>query len=406
MLLEKQKDYPGAMEGYTLCLNQCSALSAAVNEESNEALITEMEKNQRIGFLKDVRGEVMLRIALLKKDTGSLDQSMQLCNTIAMEFNDAIRANALCLKGLIHEVQAEYPTSEIVYRSVLSIVGDHCIALERLGRVYLRYRETIPAAVQCFFKAVEVNPSNHVAWYLLGRCYMATSQYSDACEAYNRSINLNPNDPQTWCSLGVLYYAFGQYREALGMLVKALKLNPKMADAWYNVGALYDMCDQPDDAQMAYQKAKEHGLGERFVKAGIGINPVGGAAPSASGATGAGSAMNVDSTALSNVNNVTAGNLGAAAAAVLQQQQQQLQRQQMSQLHQQMMQQVQEQVAAAVAAVQGGNNGSIHSNQQSQSQPAIFAPSTNVVEQHHDASRDFYPSHVTSSMGQMSSPEI
>jgi len=85
-----------------------------------------------------------------------------------------------------------------------------------------RYRETIPAAVQCFFKSVETNPSNHVAWYLLGRCYMATSQYSDACEAYNRAVNLNPNDPQVWCSLGVLYYAFGQYREALGGLVLSL----------------------------------------------------------------------------------------------------------------------------------------------------------------------------------------
>ena len=135
-----------------------------------------------------------------------------------------------------------------------------------------RYRETIPAAVQCFFKAVDTNPANHVAWYLLGRCYMATSQYSDACEAYNRAVNLNPNDPQIWCSLGVLYYAFGQYREALGMLSRALKIDPTMSDAWYNVGALYDMCDQPEDAQQAYAKAKEHGLADRFSKAGLGMN--------------------------------------------------------------------------------------------------------------------------------------
>ena len=140
--------------------------------------------------------------------------------------------------------------------------------------LYFRYRETIPAAVQCFFKSVETNPSSHVAWYLLGRCYMATAQYSDACEAYNRAVNLNSNDPQVWCSLGVLYYAFGQYREALGMLTRALKLDCTMADAWYNVGALYDMCDQPEDAQQAYLKAKEHGLADRFAKAGMGLNPI------------------------------------------------------------------------------------------------------------------------------------
>lgn len=274
LLLEKQNDYQGAMEGYTTCLNQCSSLSMVINEQSHDSVITEMEKSQRINFLKDIRGEIMLRIAMLKKDMGAVDQAMHLCNTIANEFSEAIKANALCLKGVLHEMKSEYPTAEVVYRSVLNFRSDHCIALERLGRVYLRYRETIPAAVQCFFKAVEINPSNSIAWYLLGRCYMATSQYSDACEAYNRSVNINPNDAQTWCSLGVLYYAFGQYREALGMLSRALKLDPTMADAWYNVGALYDMCDQPEDAQMAYHKAKEFGVSDRFAKVGIGINPL------------------------------------------------------------------------------------------------------------------------------------
>jgi tetratricopeptide (TPR) repeat protein len=162
----------------------------------------------------------------------------------------------------------------VVYRSALQLLPGHGTALERLGRVYLRYRETIPAAVQCFFKSVETNPSNHVAWYLLGRCYMATAQYSDAFEAYSRAVNLNPNDPQIWCSLGVLYYAFGQYRESLGMLARALKLEPSMADAWYNVGALYDMVDQPDDAQLAYMKARENGLADRFARAGMGVNPL------------------------------------------------------------------------------------------------------------------------------------
>lgn len=70
----------------------------------------------------------------------------------------------------------DYPGAEVVYRSALQLVQGHLVALERLGRVYLRYRETIPAAVQCFFKAVEVNPSSSVVWYLLGRCYMATAQ--------------------------------------------------------------------------------------------------------------------------------------------------------------------------------------------------------------------------------------
>ncbi len=139
LLAEKRKDFAAAMEGYTNCLNQCSAMANVINNDSfNKG--TEMDKAQKITFLKEVRGEVMLRIAMLKKEMGAIDQAMQMCNTITSEpFNDAIRANALCLKGLLHEVRSEFPTSEVVYRSVLHLRSDHCTALERLGRVYLRY---------------------------------------------------------------------------------------------------------------------------------------------------------------------------------------------------------------------------------------------------------------------------
>lgn len=41
-------------------------------------------------------------------------------------------------QGLLYEIRNEFPTSEVVYRSVLQISGGHSTALERLGRVYLR----------------------------------------------------------------------------------------------------------------------------------------------------------------------------------------------------------------------------------------------------------------------------
>lgn len=291
LVSEKKREYTFAMTGYIACIHDVSTyihgqeqqltqlisdVRCDTRDRSGDQLLTEEARMlNHIASMKELKGEILLRIAVLRKETGAWEQAMVTCTSmIGDSFSDNIRANALCLKGLLHEMQSEFPAAEIVYRSALQMLPGHSIALERLGRVYLRYRETIPAAVQCFFKSVETNPSNHMAWYLLGRCYMATAQYSDACEAYNRAVNLNPNDPQIWCSLGVLYYAFGQYREALGMLARALKLDPTMADAWYNVGALYDMCDQSEDAQQAYIKAREHGLADRFARAGMGFNPM------------------------------------------------------------------------------------------------------------------------------------
>jgi tetratricopeptide (TPR) repeat protein len=127
--------------------------------------------------------------------------------------------------------------------------------------------------------------------------------------------------------LGVLYYAFGQYKESLGMLARAIKLDPTMADAWYNVGALYDMCDQPEDAQQAYMKARENGLADRFARAGMGLNPVAMQSlhhmpvTNMGGSSGGGVVVDIQHSSSSVAS-------PSSAAAVIQQQQQQQQQQQ------------------------------------------------------------------------------
>ena len=133
LMSEKRKDYTIAMEGYVTCLNQCAAAqtqtsdeatSSSANEASNptnsssnansnqwtaegtssnapaaSTAATETPAQSKLVFMKELRGEVMLRIAVLKKEMGAIDQAMQMCNTISGEpFGDSIRANALCLK--------------------------------------------------------------------------------------------------------------------------------------------------------------------------------------------------------------------------------------------------------------------------------------------------------------------
>lgn len=135
LMSEKRKDYTIAMEGYVTCLNQCAAAQNqptddAANSNSNNGAGTAASNEQggnwpagessgatssgqsnagagtgtgtgtqKLVFMKELRGEVMLRIAVLKKEMGAIDQSMQMCNSITTEaFGDSIRANALCLK--------------------------------------------------------------------------------------------------------------------------------------------------------------------------------------------------------------------------------------------------------------------------------------------------------------------
>lgn len=97
MLAEKKKDYAVALEEYTACLGEC-------REDGENAGSTPppASSDKTITFMKDLKGEIMLRIAVLRKEMGLVDLSMQMCNSITAEpYNDAIRANALCLKVIL-----------------------------------------------------------------------------------------------------------------------------------------------------------------------------------------------------------------------------------------------------------------------------------------------------------------
>lgn len=261
LIFEKRREFTKAFEAYKFVKVSCAAIIGPASKSK--------ASQNTIQFFTELNGEVTLRLAVLKREMGALEESMSLCENILREpYGLALKGNAFCLQGLLYESRNAFPQAESSYRNGLQLCQSHFIALERLGRVYLRYKEAVPVAVQCFFKCLELDPENAIAWYLLGRCYMVTSQFSDACEAYNRAVNLEPNYAHVWCSLGVLYYSFGQYREALGMLRRALQIDSKMTDAWYNIGALYDICEQPQDAQQAYMKANEFGMVDRLARSG------------------------------------------------------------------------------------------------------------------------------------------
>lgn len=128
-MFEKRKDFGHAMEGYMNCLAECGASvdgsvdnkgddrggtsggdgNGAVDGSGSAPISTgdpggggEEEKKKKYDFMRELRGEVMLRIAVLRKEMGALDQSMQMCNNVAADnFSDSIRVNALCLKVIL-----------------------------------------------------------------------------------------------------------------------------------------------------------------------------------------------------------------------------------------------------------------------------------------------------------------
>ena len=129
---EKKKDFAAAMDCYSQSLSESTRIVFNAENESNmlnnhnhnnmnmntdrninnvgiNGEITTHDPNtnpdgesgsvRSAKFYKDLRGEIMLRMAVLRKEMGALDQALQMCTQIVAEqFGDGIRANTLCLK--------------------------------------------------------------------------------------------------------------------------------------------------------------------------------------------------------------------------------------------------------------------------------------------------------------------
>ncbi len=96
LLHEKGKQYELANEKYINCIQICD-LKALSKSTGNH--ISNYPNSNQFGTFSDLKGDAQLRMAIILKDTGKLDEAMNTCVGVAVEpYNVILRANALCLK--------------------------------------------------------------------------------------------------------------------------------------------------------------------------------------------------------------------------------------------------------------------------------------------------------------------
>lgn len=211
-----------------------------------------------------LQNDTMLRLAYVQAARGEPYQSHanQIIDVLLQRsISTAVHCDALTLRGELYETTGNLSSAELAYRTALQVLPAHPQAREKLICLYLRYQETLPAAIEQSCTAIEFNPDSATAWYLLGRSFAACGVFNQAWEAYTKSLQLNPNEAKYWCSLGALYQRYNQVQEALGMYSRAVALSPTLPEAWFNVGLLYETAGQAEDANKAFTMAQQYGLG-------------------------------------------------------------------------------------------------------------------------------------------------
>ena len=114
-------------------------------------------------------------------------------------------------------------------------------------------------AIECFDKAIELNPNYADAYYDRGLTYYQLKRYEKAIEDYNKAIELNLSDAEAYYDRGLTYHKLKRYERAIEDYTKAIELDPNLAEAYCARGHAYFYSKQYEKAVEDYTKAIELG---------------------------------------------------------------------------------------------------------------------------------------------------
>lgn len=130
----------------------------------------------------------------------------------------------------------------------------------------LRQLKRYPEALECFDKAIALNPANAFAHYNRGLLFQDAKRYTEALASYDKAAELAPNDADIYNNRGVIFVELRRFDEAAANITKALALRP---DYPYLKGLLLhlkmQLCDWQDINAMFETVARSLSYGHPLV---------------------------------------------------------------------------------------------------------------------------------------------
>ncbi len=121
----------------------------------------------------------------------------------------------------------------------------------------LFYRGVFSAALDNFFKALELNPKSAEINNNIGHTYLKMKNLKKSEEYFKKAIEIFPDFSEAYNNLGLLYMDNNKYELAIENIKKAITLFPDFSDAYFNIGNVYQKIDRIDEAIDNWSKSIE-----------------------------------------------------------------------------------------------------------------------------------------------------
>ncbi|CAD8055916.1 unnamed protein product [Paramecium primaurelia] len=121
-------------------------------------------------------------------------------------------------------------------------------------------------AIECYDKAISINPNDDITWTNKGFALNNLNKYKDAIESFDKAISINPKDDITWTNKGLALNNLNKYQDAIECYDEAISINPKYDKAWSNKGFALHKLQKYTDAISCYDQALSININHQRLK--------------------------------------------------------------------------------------------------------------------------------------------
>lgn len=164
-----------------------------------------------------------------------------------------VRAQVLFAQGQLAYLQGDYATALVAFNSSALAMPESALAFYGLGKAYLATNQ-FAEAVRGFRRAIELNDTLAMAYKGMADALNKQGKTGDALKYYERAavLGYNPQEANLNAARGLM--KMRRWKQALDELLKVAKTSPS-AEVFIHIGDCYVNLNQPLSATPAFREA-------------------------------------------------------------------------------------------------------------------------------------------------------
>ena len=264
--------------GEAFDLREQQVVAGGLNATNQNTLTKTNANNSKPHILDEVKLEKALSLAKQKSKMGQFEAASNIYNEIlqrfpknklalaalsalASDYNK--QANALMEKGNVD-------TAIDCYKKAIELNPNFADAYNNMGNLWAHTGD-LKAAINCYEQAIKINPNFAAAYNNLGLSLMEQGAAELAINSYKQAIKIKPNHAQAYSNLGNALNSQGDKKAAIDSYKQAIKIKPNHADAYNNMGNVLRSQGDATSALASYKKVLEINPAHAGVHNNIGL---------------------------------------------------------------------------------------------------------------------------------------